>query len=101
MALTYYLKIDGIAGDSKSAGHVGWFELPAFSFGESNSGSVSGGAGNLSLADLSLALTDNTALSALLAHGASGEFIHALEIEGVSVTGGKAATVYDLTLNNV
>src|SRR6478736_4957480 len=100
MTLTYYLKIDGIAGDSTSTGHEGWFDLPVFSLGESNSGSVSGGAGKVSFEDLSLTLLENTALSALRAHSASGEFIDALEIEGVT-TGKTVQTVYDLTLNNV
>ncbi|MFM5924210.1 MAG: type VI secretion system tube protein Hcp [Novosphingobium sp.] len=100
--VAYYLKIDGISGDSTSKGHEGWFEIPAFSIGQSNSGSLStgggGGAGAVNFSDLSLYLENNTALASLFSLDANGKVITALEIEGVAANG---RTVYDLTLNHV
>lgn len=100
--VAYFLKIDGIPGDSTSKGHEGWFEIPAYSFGQSNSGNVSIGggavAGAANFSDLSVFLEDNTALAALLARNAAGTIINSLEIEGVAANG---RTVYDLTLNQV
>jgi type VI secretion system secreted protein Hcp len=41
----YYLKIDGVDGESVDEKHKGEIELESFSWGESNSGRVTGGAG--------------------------------------------------------
>ena len=104
MELTYYLKIDGIAGDSTSKGHEGWFELSAFSFGDSNSGSAIGGAagvGKVNFQDLSINLANNAALVGLLTRGTTGKHIAAVEIEGVALGVDGGQTVYDLTLNDV
>ncbi|MCW1384100.1 type VI secretion system tube protein Hcp, partial [Novosphingobium sp. KCTC 2891] len=103
MALTYYVKIDGIVGDSTSKGHEGWLELPSFSFGEANSSSLAGGelsAGVATFADVSLLVSDYTALTSLLASNAGGKHIAAVEIEGVT-DGANPGTVFDLTLNDV
>lgn len=101
--VTYFLKISGISGDSVSKGHEGWFEIPAFSFGASNVYSLQGGlsAGRVSLSDLSVFLSDNTALAKLLMDNASGQVLQALEIEGVSSGATGSKVVYDLMLNNV
>lgn len=43
-ASDYFLKIDGIDGESKDAAHKGQIEVMSWSWGASNSGSLSGGA---------------------------------------------------------
>jgi type VI secretion system secreted protein Hcp len=45
MAVDYFLKIDGVDGESKDATHGGELELLSWSWGESNSGSSSLGTG--------------------------------------------------------
>ena len=100
----YFIHIDGIAGNSTSKGHEGWFELPSFSFGDSNPASFFSdlASGKVTFSDLNVMLNDNTALTALLADMANGKVIHSVEIEGVT-SGATTApqTVYDLTLNDV
>ncbi len=41
----YFLKLDGIAGESTAAQHRGEIEISSFSFGVSNAGSPAGGVG--------------------------------------------------------
>ena len=53
----YFLKIEGIDGESADAKHKGDIQLESFSWGETNSGSHSsgggGGAGKVSMQDFS------------------------------------------------
>jgi type VI secretion system secreted protein Hcp len=52
----YFLKLDGIKGETKATGKEGQLELDSFSWGETQSGSHSsgggGGAGKVSMQDL-------------------------------------------------
>ncbi|MFC0588212.1 type VI secretion system tube protein Hcp [Novosphingobium aquiterrae] len=105
-AVTYFLKIDGVAGDSLDTNHKGWFEISSFSLGESNSGSAAlgggAGAGIVNFGDLNVNLQNNGLLAALLLDSAAGKYLPAIEIEGVtSSASGQQRTVYDLTLNEV
>jgi type VI secretion system secreted protein Hcp len=45
VAADYFLQITGIAGESTDAKHKGWIDVEAWSWGESNTRQVSGGAG--------------------------------------------------------
>lgn len=100
MATTYYIRIDGVAGDSTDKGRVGWFELSSFSLGESNNGET-GASGKISFQDLNISLLQNTALADLFSRLGLGSNIAAIEIEGVDSTASGEQTVFDLTLNNV
>src|SRR5579864_9776455 len=56
MPSDYYLKIDGVKGESKAEGMSDYIELESFSFGASNPADVKGGglaAGRASLSDFS------------------------------------------------
>lgn len=56
MPSDYYLKIDGVKGESKAEGMSDYIELDSFSFGASNPADVRGGglaAGRASLSDFS------------------------------------------------
>jgi type VI secretion system secreted protein Hcp len=44
-AVDYFLKIDGVDGESKSEKHKGWIELESYSFGASSAATGSGGGG--------------------------------------------------------
>lgn len=45
-AFDYFLKIDGIEGESVQAGHKGEIDVDAWSWGESRAGGTGGGAGS-------------------------------------------------------
>ncbi|MEP5153216.1 type VI secretion system tube protein Hcp, partial [Planktotalea sp.] len=99
---TYYLLIDGIAGDSTDEGYEGWFKLDAFNLGQSQSGTThtgpGDGAGRVDIQDLSVELSGNTGLADFLNGSATGIYLDALQIEGVTR---RDATVYQLTLNDI
>ena len=51
-AADYFLKIDGIKGESANAAYVGQIDISSFSWGVSNSGpTATGGAGKVSMQD--------------------------------------------------
>ncbi|MGH9343691.1 MAG: Hcp family type VI secretion system effector [Terriglobia bacterium] len=60
MAIDYYLKLDGVEGESQAAGHEKEIELLSWSWGASNPGSLhygsGGGTGKASAQDFSCSL---------------------------------------------
>ena len=66
----YFLKIEGIDGESADAKHKGDIQLESFSWGETNSGSHSsgggGGAGKVSMQDFHFVMTANKASPKLM-----------------------------------
>jgi type VI secretion system secreted protein Hcp len=75
----FFLKIDGIEGESKQDKHSGEIELESWSFGETNSGSMSlsggGGSGKVSMQDFHFVMHVNKASSKLFLACATGEHI--------------------------
>lgn len=75
----YFLKIDGVAGESVDSKHKGEIELEAFSWGETNSGGHAGpggaGAGKVAVQDLQFAMRYNKASPALLLACANGKHL--------------------------
>lgn len=78
-AVDYFLKIDGIKGESQDAKHSGEIELESWSWGESNAGSFAhsagGGAGKVVFQDFHFVMRTNTASPKLFQACASGEHI--------------------------
>jgi len=78
-AVDYFLKIDGIDGESMDGKHKGEIELESFSWGESQSGSFAagggGGAGKVQMQDFHFVMRVNKASPKLLLACASGEHI--------------------------
>lgn len=100
----YFMKIDGVAGDSRAPGHEDWIELSALDVGVlvppfSQTGAFE--TANAEFGPLSVYTINDTGLAPLLNLLASGNSIGAIEIEGVHGRGKDAVTVYDLTLNDV
>ncbi|MEH6648086.1 type VI secretion system tube protein Hcp, partial [Sulfitobacter sp.] len=93
-ARDYYLLIDGIAGDSTREGYEGWFELNAFSLGQSQV------SGRVNIQDLSVSLSGNSGLADLLRGVSTGTPLRALQIEGVN-PGSNSPWAYKLTLNDI
>jgi type VI secretion system secreted protein Hcp len=79
MAVDYFLKIEGIDGESMDSKHKGEIQLESWSWGESNSGSMmesgGGGAGKVNMQDFSFAMKVNKASPKLLGACATGEHI--------------------------
>lgn len=79
MAADYFLKLDGVDGESKDAKHKGEIDLESFSFGAtqvgSHSGGGGGGAGKVSMQDFHFVMKVNKASPKLFLTCATGEHI--------------------------
>jgi len=79
MAVDYFLKLDGIDGESKDHKHKGEIELQSWSFGSSNAGSHAagggGGAGKVSMQDFHFVMNTSKASPKLFLACATGEHI--------------------------
>lgn len=73
----YYLKIEGVDGESAAEGHKGEIDIQSFSWGVSNQGSFSGGggggSGKVSFQDISFMKTLDKASPQLFTGVASGK----------------------------
>ncbi len=70
MAVDYFLKLDGIEGESKDSKHQNEIEIGSFSFGATQSGSFSamggGGSGKVSMQDFHFTIPTQKASPKLL-----------------------------------
>ena len=102
MALTYYLTIDGIVGDSQREGYEHSIEIAGYSFDVTALASaISGGGGGSSKSTFSPLMIDlnlGSGETDLLKDVASGKVIKSIELKGVLHDG---STVYDLKLGDV
>lgn len=78
-AVDYFLKIEGIDGESADGKHKGEIDVESWSWGETNSGTHSGGggggAGKVSMQDFHFVMKQNKASPKLMLACASGEHI--------------------------
>jgi len=78
-AVDYFLKLDGIDGETKQKGHEKEIELESWSFGETNAGTFSagggGGAGKVSMQDFHFVMHVNKASPKLFEACATGKHI--------------------------
>src|SRR5438094_922916 len=91
MALTYYLSIDGIVGDSLREGYEGAFVVTDYDFDVSALVSaISGGAGGTSKSTFSPLVVDlniGSGLTDLLRDIAGGRHISSIELKGDTAGG--------------
>ena len=102
--MPYYLRIDGLSGDSTAAGHEGWFEIDYFDLSVArgtglSSGGLVGGSPNYEPVSVGFSL--DSALASLLQNMSSGKQFTSVQIEGVNFGSGAPSTFFELTLNNV
>ena len=80
----YFLKIDGIQGESADAKHKGEIDVESWSWGESQGGTMAfgggGGAGKVSMQDFHFVMKVNKATPKLLIACATGEHIKKAEL---------------------
>jgi len=79
MATDFFLKLDGIPGESKDAKHPAEIQLESWSWGESNAGTFGsgggGGAGKVSMQDFNFTMSVNIASPKLMLACAAGDHI--------------------------
>lgn len=91
-AFDYFLKIDGIAGESADSKHKGEIDVQSWSWGETQagpSGGGGGGAGKVQMQDLHVTANMSKASPQLMLACASGQHIKSAMLTGRR--GGKAA----------
>src|SRR5258705_12686130 len=78
-AVDYFLKLEGIDGESADHKHKGSIDLESWSWGESQSGTHGsgggGGAGKVQMQDFSFLMKHNKASPKVMLAGANGEHI--------------------------
>ena len=78
-AVDYFLKIEGIAGESADSKHKGEIDIQSFSWGATQSGSFAmgggGGAGKVAMQDFHFVMKMNKASPKLMLACANGEHI--------------------------
>lgn len=81
----FFLKIDGIQGESQDAKHKGEIELLSFSWGETNTGrggGPGGGGGKVNMEDLAVVMNASRASPPLFLACASGQHIKSAVLIG-------------------
>jgi type VI secretion system secreted protein Hcp len=83
-AVDYFLKIEGVQGESADDKHKNEIDVESWSWGETNAGSSSagggGGAGKVSMQDFHFVMKMNKATPKLMLACASGEHIKKAEL---------------------
>ena len=104
MAFDYFLRIDGIPGESADAKHKGEIEVQSWTWGESNPGApaVGGGAGagKVQMGDLSVIAPFSKASPNLLLACAMGKHLKSAVLSGRRA-GGKQADFLTFSLADV
>lgn len=103
-AADYFLKIEGVDGESTDAKHKGQIEIDSFSWGVSNSGSMAagggGGAGKASFSDLHFTKTVDKSSPKLMEAVATGEHLRSVDLV-VRKAGGEQLEYYKIELQDV
>ena len=89
MAQKYFLKLDGVEGESNSPRHLGEIDIFAFSWGNKHQAGVGGGPEKASINDLSVAKKPDKASPVLWVAGHSGQYFReaVLTVEEISERG--------------
>ena len=88
MAADYFLKLDGIEGESMDAKHKGWLDVDSWSWGESQphpppvGGGAGGGAGQVQFRDFAFTTRVSKASPKLFLACASGQHIKEAQLVG-------------------
>ena len=103
--LHYFLKVDGVDGDSTVSGFEKWFSIDGFDIGVRNTASLSsgsgGGAGKAEFSPLTVDIHSLAGLAPLLGDVASGHHIKFVELVGAETIKGESLKLYDLKLSDV
>ncbi len=103
-AVDYFLKLDGIDGESTAAGHEKWIEIESYSWGVTNSGAhdTSGaGAGKAVPSDFTLTLPFSSASPQMFNKCVTGGSFDFIQIDATKAQQGKATTYLTYKLSDV
>lgn len=104
MAIDYFLRIDGIPGESADSKHKGEIDVEAWSWGESNTGGGGpgggGGAGKVNMQDFSFTAKVSKASPALMLACASGKH-HKGAVLSARKSGKPAAEFLTFSLSDI
>jgi type VI secretion system secreted protein Hcp len=104
MSVDYYLKLDGIEGESEDEKNPNEIEVTSFSWGESQQGTMAfgggGGAGKVQFQDVHLTARSNKASPKLSLACATGQHIKTAVLT-VRKAGGGQEGYYKVTLTDV
>ena len=79
-AVDFFLKIEGIDGESADAIHKDWIEISSFSWGETNAGSSAGTGGKVSIQDFHFVAKLDKASPLLMLACATGQHIQKAQL---------------------
>ena len=100
----YFLKIEGVEGESSDAKHKGQIEIDSFSWGVSNAGSMAsgggGGSGKASFQDFHFTKTVDKSSPKLMEAATTGEHLRSVELV-VRKAGGDQLEYYKIELQDV
>ena len=100
----YFLKINGVDGESTDAKHAKWIEIESFSWGVTNQTTFVGGGGTgtgkATFQDFHFVMPVNKSSVPLFASAAAGKHISEVVLEAVR-SGDKQGTFIKLTLSDV
>lgn len=100
----YFLKIDGIAGESRNEKHAGEIDVLSFSWGASNTGAASSGggagAGKVQFQDIHFTTKLNKASPKLMLACATGEHIKEVVLVG-ELSGKKGQKFLEIKMTDV
>jgi type VI secretion system secreted protein Hcp len=103
-AIDYFLKLDGISGESRDSKHKGEIEVLSFSFGETHPGGAGfgggGGAGKVQMSDFSFTARTSKASPQLFLSCAQGKHLKQA-ILTVRKAGGSQQEYLIIKLNDV
>jgi type VI secretion system secreted protein Hcp len=103
-AADYFLKLDGIDGESTDDKHKGQIEIESFSWGLSNSGSMAAtggaGAGKVKFNEFTIKKTTDKSSPKLMQAAASGEHLRSLDLT-LRKAGGTQMDYYVVHLEDV
>jgi type VI secretion system secreted protein Hcp len=103
-ASDYFLKIEGVEGESTDDKHKGTIEIDSFSWGVSNAGSMAsgggGGAGKASFQDIHFTMKVSKASPKLMMAVATGEHMKSVELT-LRKAGSTQTDYYTITLSDV
>jgi type VI secretion system secreted protein Hcp len=102
-SVDYFLKIDGVDGESTDDRHKGEIEIQSFSWGASNPtsyGSGGAGSGKVHFSDFSIMKTVDKASPQLFTKAATGEHIKEVVLTG-QMQGGNPSVFYTVKMEDV
>ncbi len=104
MSTDYFLKIEGITGESSDSNHSGWIDVSSFYWGMAQSSKMAsgggGGAGKVQYKDLCVTADIDISTPAIAGYASSGKHIPKVEISACKA-GGEQIEYYRITLEDV